>query len=54
MSSKTNEPDADAMMRAFDAPADDWHGAGLAPLVHQPADLALGAPGRLIKKRTLP
>jgi len=28
MPTKTNEPDAAAMMRAFDAPADDWHGAG--------------------------
>jgi hypothetical protein len=24
MPTKTNEPDAVAMMRAFDAPADDW------------------------------
>jgi len=24
----TNESDAAAMLRAFDAPADDWHGAG--------------------------
>jgi hypothetical protein len=28
MPTKTTEPDGDAMMRAFDAPADDWHGAG--------------------------
>jgi len=28
MPTKTNEPDAAAMMRAFDAPADDWRGTG--------------------------
>jgi hypothetical protein len=28
MPTKTNEPDSEALLRAFDAPADDWHGAG--------------------------
>jgi len=38
MPTKTNEPDAAAMMRAFDLPADDWHGAGLRRRTGLPKD----------------